>query len=114
MLVVLVGVCLAQHWDWRAVPLALATFFLIRPVAVYLFLQGTPTGRYQRTMMAWFGIRGIGSLYYLGYALNHGLSRNAGDAASITLSVVAMSIFLHGVSSRFALDLYERTLTHER
>ena len=32
-----------------------------------------PTGA-QRWLMGWFGIRGIGSLYYLCYALSHGLT----------------------------------------
>jgi NhaP-type Na+/H+ or K+/H+ antiporter len=106
-MVILVGISLATYWDWRAVPVALVLFFIIRPAAVYLFLLRSPTGKYQRTMMAWFGIRGLGSLYYLSYALNHGLQNNADDAIRITLSVVALSILLHGITSQPALDLYE-------
>lgn len=74
LMVVLLGICLAIYWDWRAVPLAAALFFVIRPLAAFVFLQKTPTGRIQRLMMGWFGIRGIGSLYYLSYALTHGLN----------------------------------------
>lgn len=51
MLVVLVGICLAIYWDWRAVPLAAALFFVICPLAALLFLVKTPTGRVQRLMM---------------------------------------------------------------
>ncbi len=108
LMVILVGVCLAMYWDRRAIPLALALFFIIRPAAVFLFLQRTPTGRFQRAMMAWFGIRGIGSLYYLSYSLTHGLNDNIAEIVGITLSVVAISILLHGVSSQPLLDLYER------
>ncbi len=111
MLVVLVGICLAIYWDWRAVPLALALFFVIRPLAALLFLIKTPTGRVQRLMMGWFGIRGIGSLYYLSYALNHGLNDNIADTVGITLSVVALSILIHGVSSQPILDFYERAIS---
>ncbi|HXG84776.1 MAG TPA: cation:proton antiporter [Pyrinomonadaceae bacterium] len=114
MLVVLVGICLAIYWDWRAVPLALALFFVIRPVAAVLFLIKTPTGRVQRLMMGWFGIRGIGSLYYLSYALNHGLNDKIADTVGITLSVVALSILIHGVSSQPILDFYERLISSER
>ncbi len=110
LMVILVGVCLAIYWDWRAVPLAMALFFVIRPLAVFLFLQRTPTGRYQRAMMAWFGIRGIGSLYYLSYSLTHGLSDNLSDVVGITLSVVAISILLHGISSQPLLRLYENAV----
>lgn len=108
LMVVLVGVCLSVYWDWRAIPLALALFFVLRPVPVFLFLAGTPTNRYQRAMMAWFGIRGIGSLYYLSYALNHGLDENVSEMVALTLSVVALSILIHGISSQPALNFYER------
>ncbi len=114
MLVVLVGICLAIYWDWRAVPIALALFFVIRPLAALLFLIKTPTAQVQRLMMGWFGIRGIGSLYYLSYALNHGLSENVEDMVGIMLSVVALSIFIHGISSQPILSYYERVIASER
>jgi sodium/hydrogen antiporter len=110
LLVVLVGICLAFYWDWRAIPLALALFFVIRPLAAFLFLQKTPTGFFQRLLMGWFGIRGIGSLYYLSYALNDGLTKNAPDAVGITLSVVALSIVVHGFSAQPLLNFYERRI----
>jgi sodium/hydrogen antiporter len=110
LLVILVGICLAFHWDWRSIPLALALFFVIRPLATIIFLQKTPTGNLQRLLMGWFGIRGIGSLYYISYALNHGLTENAPDAVGITLSVVALSIVIHGISAQPLLDLYEQKI----
>ena len=110
MMVVLVGVCVGVYWDWRAIPLALALFFVLRPIAVYLCLLRTPTGRYQRSMMAWFGIRGIGSLYYLAYSLSHGLKENTADLVGLTFSVVALSIVVHGISSQPLLNLYERRI----
>ena len=105
--IVLVGVCLAIYWDWRAVPLALALFFVIRPAAAMLFLIGTPTQRIQRGMMAWFGIRGIGSLYYLSYAMTHGLEEGRNEMAALTVTVVAASILIHGISSQPILNWYE-------
>ena len=101
MLVVLVGVLLASHWDSRAIPLALILFFVIRPLATRLLLMGTPTTNLQRWLMGWLGIRGIGSLYYLSYALRHGLAPSvAVDLAGLTISVVALSIFVHGMTAR--------------
>src|SRR5688572_20289538 len=101
MLVVLVGVLLASHWDARAIPLALLLFFVIRPLATRLLLVGTPTTNLQRWLMGWYGIRGIGSLYYLSYALRHGLAPTAAvDVAGVTISVVALSIFVHGITAR--------------
>ena len=98
----------------QPVPLAAALFFVIRPLAALLFLIKTPTGRVQRLMLGWFGIRGIGSLYYLSYALNHGLNDKIADTVGITLSVVALSIFIHGISSQPILNFYERKITSEK
>ncbi len=112
MLVVLVGVLLASHWDPRAVPLALALFIVIRPLATRLLLGGTPVTNAQRWLMGWFGIRGIGSLYYLSYALTHGLEPAAAvDLAGLTISIVALSVFVHGMSARPLLSRYERGLS---
>jgi sodium/hydrogen antiporter len=112
LLVILVGVCLARHWDLRAVPLALALFVVIRPVSTVLLLAHTPTTPIQRRLMGWFGIRGIGSLYYLSYALSHGVSGHAAaDASSLTVSVVALSVLLHGAMAQPLLSRYERALS---
>jgi NhaP-type Na+/H+ or K+/H+ antiporter len=111
LLVVLVGVCLSSHWTPRAIPLALFLFFVIRPLATHAFLAGTPTTRAQRHLMGWFGIRGIGSLYYLSYVLSHGMTgATAADLADVTITMVALSILLHGTSARPILARYERTL----
>ncbi len=107
LVVVLLGICLATYWDWRAIPLALALFIVIRPLSTLLFLARTPTRLSQRSLMGWFGIRGIGSLYYLSYALNHGLNAQAFEIVSLTLSVVALSVAIHGLSSPL-LDFYEK------
>jgi NhaP-type Na+/H+ or K+/H+ antiporter len=112
LLVVLVGVSLANHWDTRAVPVALLLMLVIRPLATRLLLAGTPTTGPQRWLMGWFGIRGIGSLYYLSYALSHGVrGPAAAELAGLTISVVALSILLHGISARPILSRYERRLS---
>ena len=115
MLVVLVGVCLALSWDPRALPLALLLFLVIRPLATRVLLAGTPTTPAQRWMMGWFGMRGIGSLYYLSYALSHGLEGADGEeVAGLTISVEALSILIHGMSARPVLARYERRLSWPR
>ena len=50
-------------------------------------------------MTAWFGVRGIGSMYYLMYAIQHGLPQGLSlQLMQLTLIVVALSILLHGLS----------------
>jgi NhaP-type Na+/H+ or K+/H+ antiporter len=115
LLVMIVGVCLAIHWDIRAVPLALALFVVIRPLNTLLLLARTATTRVQRGLMGWFGIRGIGSLYYLSYALSHGVSgQAAAEACGLTLSVVALSVLIHGATAQPVLTCYEQALSSAR
>ena len=72
---------------------------VIRPVGVALGLAGSHSSGAQRGLIAWFGIRGIGSIYYLMYAINHGIERAlAEQLMGITVVVVAASIVVHGIS----------------
>ncbi len=74
-------------------------FLLIRPLAVLLGVRGKRVGSIQRGLISWFGIRGIGSLYYLMYAVNHGVSEEMSRRlVSLTLSVIACSVIGHGIS----------------
>ena len=108
-LVTLLGVVLIAHWDWRALPVGAALFFLIRPLSVAAMPWGGLLEGRQRLLIGWFGIRGIGSLYYLFYALNHGLDQSVATlCANLTLSVVALSILAHGISTQPILARYER------
>ena len=75
--------------------------------------------RDQRILISWFGIRGVGSIFYLMYAINHGLPEPlAAKLVAITLTTVAASILLHGFSVTPLMGLYARRkarrLSHSR
>jgi sodium/hydrogen antiporter len=111
MLVLIVGIALSQHWDTRAFALAVVLMIVVRPLGTQLVLLGTPTTVAQRGLIGWFGVRGIGSLYYLAYALNHGLPRGIADEVSaFTLSIVSISVAVHGTTAQPLLKRYERAL----
>ena len=99
----------------NAVTFLALLLLVIRPAAVWLGLIGAPISRDQRFMIAWFGIRGIGSIYYLMYATNHGLPRPlAEQIVAITLAAVTLSIIMHGISVRPIMRLYwKRKLPQE-
>lgn len=83
-------------------------FLVIRPLAITVGLLGTRVGRHQRLLMAWFGIRGIGSIYYLMYAISHGLDdETARYLLSVTVAVVVASVTLHGISVTPLMHRYE-------
>lgn len=108
--VVVLGLLLASvPWVPAAlwfVPLAL---LVVRPLSVWVGLAGSRTSTLQRRLIGWFGIRGIGSLYYLTYALNHGLPPEfAPTLVGLTVAVVVSSILVHGLSVTPLMALYRR------
>ncbi|MDZ4400284.1 cation:proton antiporter [Hydrogenophaga sp.] len=107
VLVLLLGGSLyLNSWSWPAVGLALFVFFVARPVSVMLGLIGTRTLTPVRGMTGWFGVRGIGSLYYLMYAIQHGLPEDTSiQLIQLTLIVVTLSIVLHGISVKPLMSL---------
>ena len=89
------------QWRWQTVAFALGLVFVVRPLAVWLVLWRDALPATQRRLVAWFGIRGVGSLFYLAYVLNRqGLETAlAHELVSACLLCVAASIVLHGISA---------------
>lgn len=87
--------------------LAVILFAVIRPLSTTIALLPTTLSRAQRAFIAWFGVRGIGSIYYLAFALAHGVDGPlARQLVDLTLVVVSASIVVHGVSVTPLMQLY--------
>ena len=112
VVVVLVGAMLfARPLPVEALWLAPLLLLVVRPLSVLAVLVGQPVGPLQRRLIAWFGVRGIGSIYYLAYAIGHGLDEGTAELLSgLVLAVVAVSIVVHGISVTPLMSLYERRL----
>jgi len=110
-MVLVLGALLASV-TWTVQPLAWlipVVFLGIRPVATFLSLLPTRTSFGQRAIIGWFGVRGVGSIYYVAYALAHGLAgEDARILANITLAVVAASVVAHGISVTPLMSRYAR------
>ncbi|MFC5462915.1 cation:proton antiporter [Massilia niabensis] len=95
--------------EWRPWLLALFVFFIARPLSVLTSMIGAGIGGRATAITAWFGVRGIGSIYYLTYAINHGLPPSLGrELINATLAVIMLSILLHGASVTPLLNRYWR------
>ncbi len=82
--------------------------FIIRPVGAWISTIGSPLNPTQRLLYGWFGIRGLGSLYYLSYSFGKGLSGEVGEeVAWIIYFTVVISIILHGISTTPLMTWYE-------
>jgi NhaP-type Na+/H+ or K+/H+ antiporter len=107
LVLLLGGMVSIQSWNWQTVSTAIFLFVVARPLSVMLGLLGSDSSARVRSIVGWFGVRGIGSVYYLMYAINHGLPKHlAQDLIQITIVVVMLSIVVHGTSVKPLLDRF--------
>ena len=83
---------------FEAVMFAIAAIFIIRPVSGWVSLLGCKQQPEERAAISFFGIRGLGSAYYLAYGLNHGKFENPDLLWSTMSLIVLISILLHGTT----------------
>ena len=107
-LVVLIGAMLANHWSgdsywWVAIVL----FFVLRPLAVLVGLAWSKLDLSRKSLIGFFGIRGIGSVYYLSYAIDHKfVSEDAQLVADVTFAVIAWSLLIHTNAASVIMAFY--------
>lgn len=108
--VVLLGAMLTtEFWTPEVIWLAPLLFLVVRPLSVVVGLVGKDASRSQYALMGWFGIRGIGSIFYLTYALGYGIPGELADRlAALVLSLVVVSVVVHGISVTPLMKRYER------
>jgi sodium/hydrogen antiporter len=74
---------------------------VLRPLSVVTAIIGERLTAPQSALITWFGIRGIGSLFYLLLALRHGVDARTADLlVPLTLWTIAASIIVHGLTAQ--------------
>lgn len=96
------------------VAMGLVVVLVIRPVAGILGLLGSSLSWDERIVVASFGIRGVGSFFYLSFALNEAsfqereLLYTAEELWALVRFVVLASIVLHGITAGPVMERLER------
>ena len=107
ILLILVGGVFPLLWhelDWVHAGIAVALLLVIRPLAGWVTLSGTDLRRRERAVVAFYGVRGIGSIYYLGFATSHLEMVDEGSLwATITFTIL-LSTVVHGLTAGIAVD----------
>lgn len=84
--------------------ISLVLLFVIRPAAAWLALSRTTLPSRERFVVALYGIRGVGSIYYLAYAATHIILPNAEQLWAIIAFTIVISTILHGFTAGLAID----------
>ena len=94
---------------WREVLVAVVFLLLVRPVTGLIGLVGGRTGPRERTVIAFFGVRGMGSLFYVAYGVQNGAFAGEQDSLwRIICLVVIGSILLHGITATPIMTYLDR------
>lgn len=93
---------------WQEVLVALLLILVVRPVSGLIGLARGKTGPRERRVIAFFGVRGIGSLFYIAYAVTHGDFPEQDALWRIICLVVIGSVLIHGVTAAPVMDYLDR------
>jgi NhaP-type Na+/H+ or K+/H+ antiporter len=105
LVLLLGGMISLRELPYETIGVAAFLFVVARPLAVYVGLIGSGTNKRMRALIGWFGVRGIGSIFYLVYAIEAGLPPNlAKQLTGIALGVIMLSILVHGFSVKPLID----------
>lgn len=116
LVLLLLGVAMTRglldHLDWRGIAVAVALVLVVRPVTGWLALtvaardphEDGGLDRREAAAVAFFGVRGVGSLFYLGYAVTHEDVPGEQWLWSTVAFTVILSVLLHGFTATPAMS----------
>ena len=93
---------------WREIVLAALVLLVVRPLLAGIALRGSCGSRHERMAMAFFGVRGIGSIYYVAYGLGAATFVESDTLWAVVGLVIASSVVLHGISAGPVMDALDR------
>lgn len=89
---------------WPAALVGLLVLFVVRPLTAYVGLMRSTVPQPERVAIAFFGIRGVGSLYYLAYAINHAGFPREDLLWALVVFTIVVSIVVHGSTAKLVTD----------
>ena len=103
MLFTLAGIYISkdypQDFQWYMIPASILIVMVIRPITGLIGLIGSGLPRAKKYIISFYGIRGIGSIYYLLYAFYHAEFEQDNEVLALVTTVIILSIFVHGLSA---------------
>lgn len=92
------------HFTLANAIVAVVLIFLIRPAAAWLSLAGSRLSGRERAVVAFYGVRGIGSIYYLAYAGHHVELTNEYELWATIAGTILLSTLVHGLTAGMAVE----------
>lgn len=116
ILLVLLGSVMPTLWphlDWSLTIIGFGLILVIRPVAGLLGLIGSSLSLSERAVVSMFGVRGIGSIYYLGYASTHVDFIDKEQLWAVVAFTIFASTVIHGLTATATVEALDREAAHD-
>lgn len=117
-LFIMTGIFIAFNYErlfeLRIIAVAVLMVFVVRPIAGYLSLIKTNLIPFQKFVLSFYGIRGIGSVFYLAYAFTSAKFEDASDLIGVTMVTIFLSVLVHGISARWVQKKIEQYNPEEK
>ena len=101
-------------FSWGHLLFALVAVFIVRPVTAWFAVMNSKLHLQEKAAISFYGIKGIGSLFYLAFAISHAKFEAPNTLWSIISMVIVCSIFVHGVSANAVMGKLEKRFHKER
>ncbi len=107
---VLIGGGLLEALTWQAALFALIALLVVRPLSGWIGMLGSDRALEERAVVSFFGIRGLGTVYYLAFACGQATFERADLLWATAGLTVLISILMHGVTVTPTLRLVDRRM----
>lgn len=105
---------LLDSLTWEMAFIGVVFVLLIRPLSGLLGLIGTKLKFREKLAISFFGIRGLGSFFYLSFALNEAQFSNEEEVWALVAFIVLISILIHGLTAAFTMKKLKLRHTEEK
>lgn len=93
--------------SWKGVAFAIFFLIVIRPAAAWITLAPLKLSIKEKAAIGFFGIRGIGSFFYLAFAINLVHFKYSDELWAAASFVVLVSVLTHGTTAAFGMRVIE-------
>ena len=117
IVLILFGGCLASgildYLTWPMAWVGIAFIFIIRPLSGFMGLIGIPVHRKEKLAISFFGIRGIGSFFYLAFAINTYFFGYEKELWSLVSFIVLISVIIHGITANNVMNRMKKSFSEK-
>jgi sodium/hydrogen antiporter len=118
VVLILFGGTLVQNvfntFSWQYLFFAFAVLLIIRPLSAYASVFKSKMHLQEKAAVSFFGIKGIGSLFYLAFATSHAEFGSIERLWSVTCWVILCSLIIHGLSAHGIMRGLEKRFSSRR